>query len=79
VNPASSSGAEAPSSRDRANQPDPIFPRSPGIISRKARSNFHSRVRSRSFNELKREYQNAANWELNDMHSLFTAPGFPAR
>jgi hypothetical protein len=32
VNPASYSGTEAPFLRDRNNQPDPIFPRSPGII-----------------------------------------------
>jgi len=32
VNPASYSGTEAPFLRDRTNQPDPIFPRSPGII-----------------------------------------------
>ena len=32
MNPASSFTAEAAFSRDRANQPVPIFPRSPGII-----------------------------------------------
>ena len=69
VNPASATRIFVTLSRDRTNQPGSIFPRSPGIISRRL-WNFRFRSQSRSFNELSTGYQKSCGRELNDMHRV---------
>jgi len=53
VNPASAASAEAPLERGSANQPDPAFPQSPGIIHEATGTSLSPALGvPRSFNEL---------------------------
>ena len=65
-----------PVPRNRANQPGPAFPQSPGII---LETNSHNLLNRycllRSFNELETAYRRFANRQRIDMHSLFTGMG----
>jgi hypothetical protein len=62
--------------RNRANQPGPAFPQSPGIIPETDNHNLLNRYcLPRSFNELRTSYRRFANRQRIDMHSLFTEAG----
>ena len=74
MNPASAPQTLRPAlERDRANQPDPTFPQSPGIILETPCGFLSSTTdRLRSFNELLTSYQQTSIRKRFLMHNLLT-------